>query len=123
MNDAKFDSKRRLCPDGSCIGVVGDDGRCKVCGRDAGGGAKSGGAKSAAAPATGVAAVSEATTDESDLDSGSSDSDDNDVVAADAAEPGALSFDPARRLCSDGNCIGLIGPNGNCNVCGQPASE
>ena len=38
MNDAKFDSKRRLCPDGSCIGVVGDDGRCRVCGRDAGGG-------------------------------------------------------------------------------------
>jgi hypothetical protein len=23
---------RRLCPDGSCIGLIGDDGRCKVCG-------------------------------------------------------------------------------------------
>jgi hypothetical protein len=120
MNDAKFDSKRRLCPDGSCIGVVGDDGRCKVCGRDAGGG------KSAAAAAGGPVAVA-ATTGETDFDSGSgsgNDSDnDGDEMAADAAEPGALSFDPARRLCGDGNCIGLIGPDGNCNVCGQPASE
>jgi hypothetical protein len=24
---------RRLCPDGACIGVLGDDGRCKVCGQ------------------------------------------------------------------------------------------
>ncbi len=117
MNDAKFDSKRRLCPDGSCIGVVGDDGRCKVCGRDAGGG------KSAAA-AGGMAAVA-ATTNETDFDSSSDGDSDGDSaeMAADAAEPGALSFDPARRLCSDGNCIGLIGPDGNCNVCGQPASE
>ena len=28
-----FDPKRRLCPDGSCIGVIGPDGRCSVCGR------------------------------------------------------------------------------------------
>ena len=117
MNEAKFDSKRRLCPDGSCIGVVGDDGRCRVCGRDAGGG------KSAAAAAGGMAAVA-ATTDETDFDSDSDSSSDSDeMAAADAAEPGTLSFDPARRLCSDGNCIGLIGPDGNCNVCGQPASE
>jgi len=51
MNEAKFDSKRRLCPDGSCIGVVGDDGRCRVCGRDAGGG------KSAAAAADALVTV------------------------------------------------------------------
>jgi len=24
---------RRLCPDGACVGVIGDDGRCKVCGK------------------------------------------------------------------------------------------
>ena len=118
MNDAKFDSKRRLCPDGSCIGVVGDDGRCKVCGRDAGGG------KNAAAAAGGMAAVA-ATTDETETDFASDSDNDGDemAAAADTAEPGTLSFDPARRLCSDGNCIGLIGADGNCNVCGQPASE
>ena len=25
-----------------------------------------------------------------------------------------------RRLCSDGNCIGIIGTNGRCKVCGLP---
>lgn len=25
-----------------------------------------------------------------------------------------------RRLCSDGNCIGVIGPDGRCNECGKP---
>ena len=122
MNDAKFDSKRRLCPDGTCIGVVGDNGRCRVCGRDAGGG----GAKSAAA--SGLAAVSAATADDTDttFDSGSASDDDNDgdnELAADAAEPGASAFDSARRLCSDGSCVGVIGGDGKCNVCGQPPSE
>jgi hypothetical protein len=28
-----FDTKRRLCDDGSCVGVVGDDGVCRTCGR------------------------------------------------------------------------------------------
>ncbi len=27
--------KRQLCPDGGCIGVIGDDGTCKACGRAA----------------------------------------------------------------------------------------
>jgi hypothetical protein len=26
-------TERKVCPDGACIGVIGDDGRCKVCGR------------------------------------------------------------------------------------------
>ena len=26
-------SDRKVCPDGACIGVIGDDGKCKVCGR------------------------------------------------------------------------------------------
>ncbi len=25
-----------------------------------------------------------------------------------------------RRLCSDGNCIGIIGPDGRCKQCGKP---
>jgi len=40
MSDGKFDPHRRLCPDGACIGVIGDDGRCRVCGRSGGGGGK-----------------------------------------------------------------------------------
>ena len=30
---------RELCPDGSCTGVLGADGRCKECGRSASGAA------------------------------------------------------------------------------------
>ena len=116
MNDAKFDSKRRLCPDGSCIGVVGDDGRCRVCGRDAGGG------KSAAA--SGLAAVAAAAADDTSTSTATpTTTTTTTTLAADAAEPGAPTFDPARRLCSDGSCIGVIGADGKCNVCGQPASE
>ena len=29
--EADFD--RKLCPDGACVGVIGADGRCKVCGK------------------------------------------------------------------------------------------
>lgn len=25
-----------------------------------------------------------------------------------------------RRLCSDGSCIGVIGPDGRCKECGKP---
>ena len=32
--DAPFDpTSRKLCPDGACVGVIGDDGKCRVCGR------------------------------------------------------------------------------------------
>lgn len=27
--------QRQLCPDGACIGVIGPDGRCKICGKEA----------------------------------------------------------------------------------------
>jgi hypothetical protein len=30
-----FDAARRLCDDGSCVGVVGADGVCGTCGRKA----------------------------------------------------------------------------------------
>jgi len=28
-----------------------------------------------------------------------------------------------RVLCSDGNCIGVIGPDGRCKICGKPWQE
>jgi hypothetical protein len=30
------------------------------------------------------------------------------------------SFDPNRQLCPDGNCVGVLGPDGICNVCARP---
>jgi len=32
---ARVASKRRLCPDGRCIGLVGEDDHCRECGRAA----------------------------------------------------------------------------------------
>jgi hypothetical protein len=34
-SDGGFDAGRRLCDDGSCVGVVGPDGVCRTCGRRA----------------------------------------------------------------------------------------
>ncbi len=34
--DEDFDAdSRELCSDGSCVGLIGSDGKCKVCGRPA----------------------------------------------------------------------------------------
>jgi hypothetical protein len=117
MSDGKFDSHRRLCPDGACIGVIGDDGRCRVCGRSSTGGGD--------APAGFVAAAGE---DALDDDTAEAADDDADEIAegdgnadAKAAAAGGGGFDPARRLCPDGGCIGVIAANGVCTVCGQKA--
>ena len=42
------------------------------------------------------------------------------ALGAPEAEAGA-EFDPTKRVaCSDGNCIGIIGPDGKCIECGKP---
>jgi hypothetical protein len=107
MSEAsKFDPHRRLCPDGACIGVIGDDGRCRVCGRSAGG--------KDAAPAGFVPAPDD--DDGDNLDAG----DDDAPAAAQAGAPASSGgFDPNRRLCPDGSCLGVLGADGVCNVCGK----
>jgi hypothetical protein len=97
-----FDEDRHLCPDGSCIGVLGADGRCKVCGR---------------AGVKGDAPYREMPVD--------GEPDEPDDVLADEPgdedeqdEPG----DDDRRLCPDGSCIGVVGDDGRCRVCGKSAS-
>ena len=109
MSETKFDPHRRLCPDGACIGVVGDDGRCRVCGRSAGG--------KSAAPAgfTPVAGIENEDEDAEGDEDGAGD------AKSAAGAPGAGAFDPSRRLCPDGACIGVLGADGVCNVCGQKA--
>ena len=106
MSESKFDPKRRLCPDGSCIGVIGADGRCAECGRASGG----------QAPTDAEAALASAAEGQPDeADSG------NDLEEVKAASPTADGgFDPKnRRLCEDGTCVGLVGVDGRCNVCGM----
>jgi hypothetical protein len=90
--DDALEADRDLCPDGACVGVIGPDGRCKVCGTRA--------ADGAARDATGPAPVkaTEAET-EPDVD------------------------DDDRELCPDGACVGLMGPDGRCKVCGTPRAS
>ena len=96
-NESEFDPKqRRLCPDGSCVGLIGPDGRCQVCGL----------------PATGAPVPpDEPVADESPEAPGE--------VAAAPAGDAAGGFDPKRRLCDDGACVGVVDANGRCNVCGK----
>jgi len=110
MSEGKFDSHRRLCPDGGCIGVIGDDGKCRVCGREASGGAKS------AAPGD-APAVEDEDADADDFGDGNEDADGG---TEEKAAAGA-GFDPGRKLCPDDSCIGVIGPEGVCTVCGKKA--
>ena len=113
-DDVDFES-RELCPDGDCIGVIGADGKCKVCGT----------------PGTTKPFRTSADPDEreredeeeeqerladDDEDEGG---DDEAVEAAAGAATGGEWGD--RRLCRDGSCIGVIGEDGNCKVCGTRA--
>jgi hypothetical protein len=98
---------RQLCPDGACIGVIGDDGRCKVCGRAAEGEPAPRAGRDLFAPADGADGPDES--DEAD----EPDEPDEPDSSEDAA------WDDERQLCPDGSCIGLLGPDGRCKVCGK----
>ncbi len=98
--------KRQLCSDGNCIGVIGPDGRCKECGKPG---------EMGALPA-----------DRETEDPEASDADEHEDTEApvdtdDSEAPEAAGDDDweNRRLCPDGNCIGVIGPDGRCKECGR----
>ena len=99
---------RVLCSDGSCIGVIGPDGRCKECGKEYEG------------------TLAEEHFSENEESSPAEDSfekedpspDDMPHEAHEAAEHDDWQN---RVLCSDGNCIGVIGPDGRCKECGKPS--
>ena len=102
MDEIIFDEsedwdKRVLCSDGSCIGTIGADGKCRECGK----------------PYEGILPEGHGTesTHQTVLE-------ETKQVSSDATE----SDDWDKRvLCSDGNCIGVIGPDGKCKECGKPS--
>ena len=96
---------RTLCSDGNCIGVIGPDGRCKECGK----------------PYDGRAIDDEAIEDhafEDDAYDYDEDYDEEDDARQDSDASEDLDWE-SRKLCSDGNCIGVIGPDGRCKECGK----
>jgi hypothetical protein len=81
---------RDLCPDGACIGVLDDAGVCKVCGAK---GARHKPDQPALGPFREPAPQ----------------------LAPEVVPPAG---DDDRELCPDGSCIGLMGADGRCKVCG-----
>ena len=100
---------RRLCSDGNCIGVIGPDGRCKECGKNASG-------ETAAADDFFSHPETDNPTDASDAPNMPETENPPNPDMASEADPDWEN----RRLCSDGNCIGVIGPDGKCKECGKP---
>jgi hypothetical protein len=89
---------RELCADGACIGLVGEDGRCKECGRPGEG---------ARPPYRGRGAEPVVP--------------DPPGYTGPPLEP-EVAGDQPRELCPDGSCIGLIGADRRCRLCGHPAA-
>jgi len=114
-------SRRRLCPDGACVGLLGSDGRCRVCGRRG-----DGGATADNVPADADDAGDDRAADAAGPADASADADENDGdrLAADsgAGAGGGAGFRADRRLCDDGSCVGIVDANGVCAVCGLRAA-
>jgi hypothetical protein len=143
--------QRQLCPDGGCVGVIGPDGTCKVCGRAAqnwGDERKRGLIDDpsdededdeddedddlAADEDDDLDDEDEDDDEDADDEDDEGDADDEDDEDADDGDVGARVPAVAaassrgewgsRQLCPDGSCIGVIGADGTCKVCGRTAS-
>ena len=103
---------RVLCSDGNCIGVIGPDKCCKECGKPYEGTLPQGFSQPDAS-STGELAGDGDVTEEKEEQA---------TNAAFPKKESSSSDDDweSRVLCSDGNCIGVIGPDGNCKECGKP---
>lgn len=102
-----FDEDRELCIDGACVGLIAPDGRCKLCGL-------------AAREGTPYREIAGTPPDERVADAADADDVDDALDASDAnGQAHAASGDEwaDRRLCPDGACVGVIGPDGRCTIC------
>jgi hypothetical protein len=101
---------RVLCPDGACTGIVGPDGICKVCGN--------------AVPNWGNDRLRglQEEPDDADEDESPDDDEQEDVAEQVETEVEAGGEWTDRKLCDDGACTGVIGPDGICSVCGKQSA-
>lgn len=95
-------TERELCPDGTCIGVIGPDGCCKECG--------------AVSPSETQDPRKRGLRDEEEVEEEL-----EEKRIAGAIDPPPEGFQE-RRLCPDGSCIGVIGEDGLCRECGTVAT-
>ena len=110
LTDLEWEN-RVLCPDGNCIGVIGRDGRCSECGKK-----YDGILAEEPFPEKGSSPPEDLTPDKEDLSP-------EEETIQDLTDSGNSDDWQNRLLCSDGNCIGVIGPDGRCKECGKPYEE
>jgi hypothetical protein len=106
--------ERIPCPDESCVGTVGDDGKCRYCAAQYAGDL----------PARGASPRVQQDDDSPSHDAVPATSED--VPHTSEGPPAALETDDEaywsnRRLCRDGTCVGVVGDDGVCAECGLPA--
>jgi len=113
--DGDFELEQRaLCPDGACLGVLDDAGRCKICGQQ--------GTPAVAADAP--AAGSPPAADEAPAASAGLAVGEPDPAASPATAPAEPGDDFAdRQLCADPSCIGILDTSGRCKECGRRPSD
>ncbi len=99
---------RILCSDGACIGIIGNDGKCKECGKEM---------DAEDAPMLEAANEAAAEAGEEEEEDGDDREDEPDE---DDDEPPGMDD---RELCPDGACIGIIGPDGKCKECGRDKDD
>jgi hypothetical protein len=97
--------RRELCSDGNCIGVIGSNGCCKECGK----------------PRSGTDSMRWTSCPENEPESDDPGEMDDSNNAGETMESrdGVDPYWADRRLCVDGNCIGVVGPDGKCRECGR----
>lgn len=116
---------RRLCPDGACIGLLDQDGRCRQCGTIGGpathraDGAQESNRQSGAPLPARIGNDSDRDIDIDSIDTDIAVSANGNLTGDTESTDESKQFDD-RRLCSDGACIGLIGSDGHCRECGLP---
>lgn len=113
--------QRVLCPNGACNGIIGPEGTCKVCGHVMPNWGDERMRGLSDDPAEGEDDLDDED-DDLDADEGEGEGDDEGDADADEGDA-AASDEPAeweeRKLCDDGACVGVIGDNGLCTVCGK----
>lgn len=124
--DADWEN-RVLCEDGNCIGVIGPNGLCKECGKPYEGNDEIN-PEDKKEETSGLDKLSideDSVTDTGPEETFSHDHGEqlrDDATEQSVADETLVPDDDweSRTLCSDGNCIGVIGPDGRCKECGKP---
>lgn len=110
-NGADDWDQRVLCPDEACIGTIGPDGRCRMCGVES-----PDGPPPAAASESGDDEVVATEAAEVELDDGH----DVDVEGSPGEDRDEDDDDEwsRRELCPDESCVGTLDALGRCSMCG-----